>query len=668
MNASDKLSAFDSNAAEKTTAFNDNYAEKLGDFNTNAASKLTDFNENAAEKLADFNDNAETKITAYDENAAEKLSAFNTNASTKTQDFNDNYSDKLSDFDANASDKTGDFNDNATAKTTAFNDNAAIKQAAVDASAAAAAISETNAANSATSASNSAGLAKQWAIGEPTEPAGNSAKYWADQASSELSGLTSRVSTIEGKIPSAASASNQLADKSYVNTADNGLQSQIDAIVASSDVFDIVGTYAELQAYDISTVPVNDIIKVLVDSTHDNAATYYRCVETGGVKSWSYIGTEAAYYTKAQSDARFATAAQGALADTAVQPDDLATVATTGDYDDLSGTPTLAAVATSGSYNDLSNKPTIPAAQVNSDWNATSGVAQILNKPALATVATSGAYSDLSGTPTIPTVNDATLTIQKNGASVATFTANSATNATANITVPTDTAELSNGAGFITSSALPTVNNSTITLTQGGVVKGSFTLNQATGATIALDSGGSVINTDGVTINTNADDELQAIGVIEKNAGNVKYDWVGTSAEYTAQNVATLHPDWVCYITDDEVSAVGDFVVSWKTPTASDKTWYRKYASGWVEQGGIIDLGGDVSSAGYELRIPLVVEMADTNYYKNIMPSGNTGGGQYMGYCCVNTVGCTTTILKAFFVKTEQSYRYFCWEVKGMAL
>jgi hypothetical protein len=45
--------------------------------------------------------------------------------------------------------------------------------------------------------------------------------------------------------------------------------------------------------------------------------------------------------------------------------------------------PVLATVATSGSYNDLSNKPTIPAAQVQSDWNANSGMGQILNKPAL---------------------------------------------------------------------------------------------------------------------------------------------------------------------------------------------------------------------------------------------------------------------------------------------
>ena len=43
----------------------------------------------------------------------------------------------------------------------------------------------------------------------------------------------------------------------------------------------------------------------------------------------------------------------------------------------------LATVASTGSYNDLANKPTIPAAQVNSDWNAASGKAQILNKPTI---------------------------------------------------------------------------------------------------------------------------------------------------------------------------------------------------------------------------------------------------------------------------------------------
>lgn len=68
--------------------------------------------------------------------------------------------------------------------------------------------------------------------------------------------------------------------------------------------------------------------------------------------------------------------------------------------------PSLATVATSGDYNDLQNKPSIPAAQVNSDWNASSGIAQILNKPNLALVATSGSYNDLTDKPSVPEIPD----------------------------------------------------------------------------------------------------------------------------------------------------------------------------------------------------------------------------------------------------------------------
>lgn len=52
--------------------------------------------------------------------------------------------------------------------------------------------------------------------------------------------------------------------------------------------------------------------------------------------------------------------------------------------------------------------------------------------------------------PTIPTVNDKTLTIQKNGTQVAQFTANSASDVTANITVPTKVSDLTNDSGFVT--------------------------------------------------------------------------------------------------------------------------------------------------------------------------------------------------------------------------
>ena len=61
----------------------------------------------------------------------------------------------------------------------------------------------------------------------------------------------------------------------------------------------------------------------------------------------------------------------------------------------------------------------------------------------LATVATSGSYADLTNKPTIPTVNNATITIQKNGTKVDSFTANQASAKTINITVPTTAADVS---------------------------------------------------------------------------------------------------------------------------------------------------------------------------------------------------------------------------------
>ena len=73
------------------------------------------------------------------------------------------------------------------------------------------------------------------------------------------------------------------------------------------------------------------------------------------------------------------------------------------------------------------------------------------NTSDLATVATSGSYTDLANKPAIPTVNNATLTIQKNGTTVKTFTANASADVTANITVPTKVSELTNDSRFLTS-------------------------------------------------------------------------------------------------------------------------------------------------------------------------------------------------------------------------
>ena len=84
--------------------------------------------------------------------------------------------------------------------------------------------------------------------------------------------------------------------------ADNGLQSQIDALTVSSDVIDILGTYQDLQNYDTSHVKENDIIKVLQDSTHSNAMSYYKWVITSNVGAWVYVVSEGPFYTKSEAD------------------------------------------------------------------------------------------------------------------------------------------------------------------------------------------------------------------------------------------------------------------------------------------------------------------------------------------------------------------------------
>ena len=78
-------------------------------------------------------------------------------------------------------------------------------------------------------------------------------------------------------------------------------------------------------------------------------------------------------------------------------------------------------------------------------------------------------------TPAYPTVNNGTLTIQRNGTNVTTFTANQSGNATANISVPTNTNQLTNGAGFITAAS---VGNGTLTIQKNGSNVATFTANQ----------------------------------------------------------------------------------------------------------------------------------------------------------------------------------------------
>lgn len=131
------------------------------------------------------------------------------------------------------------------------------------------------------------------------------------------------------------------------------------------------------------TMPTTGVLDVEVDGTSVVNAQGTAEIDLSGYATTQALTTGLAAKQDTISD--LSTIRSGAQAgSTAVQPGDLATVATTGSYD------------------DLSDKPTIPAAQVNSDWNSVSGVSQILNKPSLAAVATTGDYDDLVNKPSIP--------------------------------------------------------------------------------------------------------------------------------------------------------------------------------------------------------------------------------------------------------------------------
>ena len=164
----------------------------------------------------------------------------------------------------------------------------------------------------------------------------------------------------------------------------------------------------------------------------------------------------------------------------------LATVATTGLYSDLSGSPTLATVATSGAYSDLSGTPT------------------------LATVATSGAYSDLTGTPTIPSNN------------------NQLTNGAGYITsVSGNISQLTNDSGYVTSSGVTSVATgnglsggtitSTGTLTMSGSFSGGFS---CTGNVTAFSSDSRLKNFKGKIEN--------ALDKVDKLSGYY-YEWNDTA-------------------------------------------------------------------------------------------------------------------------------------------
>ena len=156
-------------------------------------------------------------------------------------------------------------------------------------------------------------------------------------------------------------------------------------------------------------------------------------------------------------------------------------------------------------------------------------------------------YSLLSNTPTIPTVNNATLTIQKNGSTVNTFTANASSNVTANITVPTKTSQLTNDSGY-------TTNTGTITKVQanGTDVASSGTANIPAATTSSY----------GVTQLSNSTSSTSTSLAATPSAVKSAYDLANTANTTSGTNSINIGDLTALTTTDksDLVSAINEII------------------------------------------------------------------------------------------------------------
>lgn len=186
-------------------------------------------------------------------------------------------------------------------------------------------------------------------------------------------------------------------------------------------------------------------------------------------------------------------------------------------------------------------------------------------------------------------------------------------------------------------------------------------------------SGGGSVAIDGTTITKNSSDQIQAVATVNKNtaagATNPVYDWVGTLAEYTTQDVATNHPDWVCFITDDDTAEAYDAysktqsdaryvqkaheVIEFQAPSAQNNyTWYRKYRDGWVEQGG-------TTTINTATAIPII--MADSNY--TLVAIAQSAAGITQAMATLATTKSTNSITISSFATGGVSVD---WQISGM--
>jgi len=291
----------------------------------------------------------------------------------------------------------------------------------------------------------------------------------------------------------------------------SNLSDEIEVLKATQNFADVVSTKSALNQLNTTNLSNNDKVLVLVDSDAENVSTVYSLVKgTGGNSdTWTYLNSiKADSYTKSAADSTFIkTANLVQSVSSSVDPNaNVPSVSAVSsyiadretNYYNKTAVDGLIANVQSGNANDATLTIKKNSSDVGDTFTANASSDKTINLD-LATVASSGSYNDLSDRPTIPT-DTADLT---NGAGYLTQsdienlnpgsgTSNYSFADDPNVpswvkssTKPTYTA--SEVGALPDNTEIPTVNNSTITIKKNSSDTGdSFTTNASSAKTINL--------------------------------------------------------------------------------------------------------------------------------------------------------------------------------------
>lgn len=113
-----------------------------------------------------------------------------------------------------------------------------------------------------------------------------------------------------------------------------------------------------------------------------------------------------------------------------------------------------------------------------------------------------------------------------------------------------------------------------------------------------------------------------------------------------------------------------DYVVESQEPTeANGYTWYRKYKSGWVEQGGTVKAGFSQSINWSYRNVSLPIEMIDNSYINTFQATWNFSYGGQVGQDKVyaTTDSTATTMRWAYILLSGGPGMFVNWQVSGMS-